>query len=251
MNSLSFLISVTLFLYVSSFAIKPFGRGSYAKNVRSQLNTRLFAKEPKVPIPENETEEEQRERLKKKARKMMFNENGVAYAPWVTKQIDEEAIINDLIKKESRQQNTKQPTSILDRGEIESSEGMRWRMSGNQVDLFWSTNVETNNKGYIVEKRPSYGGEFQEIASYSEVAQLISKGPGGGRYRYVDPSTAGGSWIYRVKDCDDANTQNVLCQCFVEVQTESESKSQTLIAVGFVGFFLVALGVGYTLDPPM
>ena len=32
------------------------------------------------------------------ARKMMYNENGVAYAPWVTKQIDEDAIIQDLIK---------------------------------------------------------------------------------------------------------------------------------------------------------
>ena len=52
----------------------------------SQLN----AREPKVAIPENETDEEQRERLKKKARKMMFNENGVAYAPWVAKQINED-----------------------------------------------------------------------------------------------------------------------------------------------------------------
>jgi hypothetical protein len=41
-----------------------------------------------------------RARLTKKARKMMYNENGVAYAPWVSKQIDEEAIVNDLIRKE-------------------------------------------------------------------------------------------------------------------------------------------------------
>ena len=49
----------------------------------------LFAKEKEV-IPENETAEEQRERLRKKARKSMFNENGVAYAPWMARQIDEE-----------------------------------------------------------------------------------------------------------------------------------------------------------------
>jgi len=41
-----------------------------------------------------------RARLRKKARKMMFNENGVAYAPWVAKQIDEDAIVEDLIRKE-------------------------------------------------------------------------------------------------------------------------------------------------------
>lgn len=70
---------------------------------------------------------------------------------------------------------------MLDRGEIESSEGMRWRMAGNQVDLAWVTGVEDDNKGYIVEKRPSYGGDFQEIASFNEVTALASKGPKGGR----------------------------------------------------------------------
>ena len=42
------------------------------------------------PIPENETPDEQRARLSRKAKKMMFNENGVAYAPWISKQIDED-----------------------------------------------------------------------------------------------------------------------------------------------------------------
>ena len=32
------------------------------------------------------------------------------------------------------------------------------------------TGVETENLGYIVEKRPSYGGDFQEVASYKEVS---------------------------------------------------------------------------------
>lgn len=41
-----------------------------------------------------------RERLRKKARKMMYNENGVAYAPWVSQSIDEDAIVEDLIRKE-------------------------------------------------------------------------------------------------------------------------------------------------------
>jgi hypothetical protein len=56
----------------------------------------------------------------------------VAYAPWVVKQINEEAIIDDLIRKEKAEEGKKRTTS-LDRGEIESSEGMRWRMAGNQV----------------------------------------------------------------------------------------------------------------------
>ena len=120
------------------------------------------------------------------------------------------------------------------------------------------TGEETDNLGYIVEKRPSYGGDFQEIASFNEVTQLQSKGASGGRwwhsfeileriififfyplnrYRYVDPSTVGGSWIYRVKDCDQENNQNVLCQCFVEVQTDNESKSQSVCLQFFANSF--------------
>ena len=143
-----------------------------------KLSSRLFAKE--APIPEGETEDEMRVRLKAKARKMMYNENGVAYAPWVTRQINEEAIIEGLILKE-KGGPAKKKTSILDRGEIESSEGMKWRMNGDQVDLAWVTGVEDDNKGYIVEKRPSYGGDFQEVASFREVAGLRSKGQSGGR----------------------------------------------------------------------
>jgi hypothetical protein len=197
----------------------------------------------------DETDSEMRDRLKKKARKMMFNENGVAYAPWISKQIDEDAIIEDLIRKEQGSKNKKR-TSVLDRGEIESSEGMKWRMNGDLVDLAWITNVEENNQGYIVEKRPSYGGDFQEVASYKEVSTLVSKGAGGGRYRYSDPASAAGSWIYRVQDCDSAGVRNVLCQCFVEVQTAQESKGQALVAAGFAVFALAAAAVGYSLDPP-
>ena len=49
-------------------------------------------------------------------------------------------------------------------------------MVGNQVDLAWVTGGEAGNKGFIVEKRPSYGGDFQEVASFNEVSQLLSKG---------------------------------------------------------------------------
>lgn len=185
------------------------------------------------PVPENETMEEMRARMQRKARKMMYNENGVPYAPWVVKQIDEDAIIDDLIKKELSSKGKKR-TSVLDRGEIESSEGMKWRMAGNQVDLAWVTNEEENNQGFIVEKRPSYGGDFVEVASFREVGALASKGASGGKYRYLDPSTSRGSWIYRVKDCDSSNTENVLAQCFVEVQTENESKSQAVSNLSLV-----------------
>jgi hypothetical protein len=201
-------------------AISAFRPARFAVSKSFALNAKA---EPK---PDNETPEELRARMQRKARKMMYNENGVAYAPWVSKQINEDAIIDDLIRKEMAGNTPNKKTSVLDRGEIESSEGMRWRMSGNQVELAWITGEEINNQGFIIEKRPSYGGDFAEIASFKEISALASKGGSGGRYRYTDPSSARGSWIYRVKDCDGSTEGNVLCQCFVEVQTESETKSQ-------------------------
>lgn len=183
----------------------------------------------------------------------MYNENGVAYAPWVSQQIDEDAIIKDLIRKEreSAEGKAKRVTTILDRGEIVSSEGMKWRMQDTQVQLAWSTGGENDNQGYIVQKRPSYGGDFQEIASFREVSGLQSQGAGGGKYVYTDPSSAAGSWIYRVQDCDSAGKTNTLCQCFVEVQTEAESNAQTGVLVALVGILAAAAAAGALLDPPM
>eukprot|EP00599_Poterioochromonas_sp_BG-1_P011354 CAMPEP_0173156482 /NCGR_PEP_ID=MMETSP1105-20130129/14849_1 /TAXON_ID=2985 /ORGANISM="Ochromonas sp., Strain BG-1" /LENGTH=206 /DNA_ID=CAMNT_0014073351 /DNA_START=313 /DNA_END=929 /DNA_ORIENTATION=+ len=198
-------------------------------------------------IPENETEEEMYIRLKSKARKMMFNSKGVPFAPWLMRQIDEDAIVKDLVRKEKGLKREKTNANLLDRGEIEASEGMSWRMKGNQVELGWTTSNESGNKGFIVEKRPSYGGDFREVASFYEVNQLQTQGPAGGRYRYIDPSTAKGSWIYRVKDCDVSGSQNTLCQCFVEVQTEEESKFQGALTIGFVLAAVAGILVTYNL----
>lgn len=155
--------------------------------------------------------------MRKIAWKRMFNENGVAYAPWVDKQINEEAIIDDLTRKEKTEDVKVERTSTLDRGELDVSEGMKWRIQGNQVDLAWGTGGETDNQGFIVEKRLRYGGDFAEIASFREISALKSKGEQGGRCRYTDPFTAGDSRIYRVRDWDSAGDTNTLCQAFVEV----------------------------------
>lgn len=168
------MVNVFIIALVAAATVEAFAPRSSS----FKLKTSLMAKE--APVPENETDDEMRVRMKAKARKMMFNENGVAYAPWVTRQINEEAIIEGLILKE-RGGPVKKKTSILDRGEIESSEGMKWRMNGDQVDLAWVTGVEDDNKGYIVEKRPSYGGDFQEVASFRDTPGLLSKGVKGGR----------------------------------------------------------------------
>lgn len=60
--------------------------------------SKLWATEKeKEDIPENETEDEMLTRLRKKARRMMFNEKGVAYAPWMSKQVDEDVRLFHLL----------------------------------------------------------------------------------------------------------------------------------------------------------
>lgn len=54
-------------------------------------------------------------------------------------------------------------------------------MNGDQVELAWVTNNESGNQGFILEKRSSYASDFQEIASFREVTQLVSRGDAGGR----------------------------------------------------------------------
>ena len=226
--------------------------------LRSNVLPRMTRAQPLVlqgrlkdePAPANESEEQMRERMKRKARKMMFNENGVAYAPWVAKQINEDAIVEELIRKERGQDNKKAKASILERGEIQGSDGMRWRMSPDGlVQLAWTTGGEAGNKGFIVEKKSSSGGEYVEIASFKDVAQLVSKGASGGKYSYTDPATATGTWIYRVTDCDEKGKKDVLCQCFTEVTTETENKAQAGVLVGFLGVLGALAVAGVALNP--
>ena len=62
---------------------------------RAQLSSsRLYDSQYDKPTDREETREEMIERLRKKARKMMYNEKGVPFAPWMSKQIDEDVSRN-------------------------------------------------------------------------------------------------------------------------------------------------------------
>lgn len=62
----------------------------YQVGKSTAASRRSATSKEKELIPENETEEEMMARLRKKARKMMYNEKGVPYAPWMAKQMDED-----------------------------------------------------------------------------------------------------------------------------------------------------------------
>lgn len=148
-----------------------------------------------------ESENDRRKRLRLKARKMMFNEKGVPYAPWMVRQIDEEVfydlyiikkkvlsshhlqqdMIDLLIKKETGESRFKKSSRSNDGTEMEASGGLKWRKAANQVELSWITSLESGNQGFIVEKRPIVSSDFAVVDSYTKNSQLISRGASGGR----------------------------------------------------------------------
>lgn len=86
MNRLFFLASVVCIL-CQVFHVEAFmSRGLVSRKFQTKTSTLVSAK----PGDKAETDDEIRERLRQKVRKNLYSDKGVAYAPWVTNQIDED-----------------------------------------------------------------------------------------------------------------------------------------------------------------
>lgn len=97
--------------------------------------------------------------------------------------------------------------------------------------------------------RPAKTEDFSVIASFEDWGPLMSKGPEGGVYRFLDTESSPGGWVYRVSECDNNGQEADLCQCLIEVQTEDEQKAALFAGVG-IGVLLVgAVIAGLALDP--
>jgi len=195
--------------------------------------------------------------IAKKTRSNMYNENGVAYAPWMENQVDEEAYLaakgiramrKKALKDEAVQQEGAFMSTDLQRDEIAGS-GLSYKFIGDEVELSWSTTIETDNVGYKVEKRAARTDEWITVASYEDWAPLNSKGPNGGEYRFLDPTSQLGDWIYRVVDVDREGRNTLLCQVLVELQSEGEKNLQVGLAVGFVAVMGAFIAAGAIIDP--
>lgn len=164
---------------------------------------------PATSSPAEETAAERRERLRIRARRMMFNEKGVPYAPWMVRRMDEEVsaceraiflyllhselfcneqeLIDLLIQQEDREQRRGKRKPVPRDGQIESNGDLNWKVVNGNVQLTWSTSAEDDTVGYVVEKRAAGVGQYQLVASYDDVSQLKSKGVQGGMYAFVVP----------------------------------------------------------------
>lgn len=130
-----------------------------------------------------------------------------------------------------------------------SGVGLRTKVIDGEVELSWRTENEEGNLGFTVIKRRGKTDEWMPVASYSDWAPLNSKGPSGGLYTFMDPTSEEGTWIYRVSDVNVGGQKNDLCQALVEVQSSSESVQVKVAVAGIVAVLIGAVGAAALLDP--
>jgi hypothetical protein len=193
----------------------------------------------------------------KKFSKLKVGGDGADYAPWMKISEEDQKRTYQIMKEkpEARRKRQEQERSVsgnlyLDSQAQElSGTGLNSKIMNGEVELEWATSQETNTKGFIVKRRPAKTDNFKVIASYQDWGPLASKGPEGGVYRYLDTTAEPGGWVYRITECDNQGTENDICQCLVEVQTEGEQKAALVAAVGIVVLGIAAVAAGLLLDP--
>lgn len=231
-----------------------------------QKNIPFFAlgqkKPPAKKDPPTESDNEfeemvQAELNKNKRMSNLRNANGVDYAPWMGISEEDENEIRQIMKekKAARDKRREQEKSVsgnlyLDSQAQElSGTGLKSKVISGDVELEWATKTETNCKGFVVKRRPAKTEDFVEIASYKTWGPLLSKGPDGGIYRFLDTDVTPGGWVYRVSECDNNDKQSDLCQCLVDVQTQEEQRAGLIAGVGIGIIVIGAVVAGLVLDP--
>jgi hypothetical protein len=199
----------------------------------------------------------QAEVSKSRAQSKLRNENGVDFAPWMNMSEQDENKIRQIMKekavaKRNREEQERSVSGSLyldSQAQELSGTGLNWKRVSDGVELEWATNAEKDCKGFIVKRRPVKTTEFSAIASYADWGPLVSKGADGGIYRFLDTTVSPGGYFYRITEVGTSGTENDVCQCLVEVQTEDEQRGAVLAAVGFAVIAIGAVIGGILLDP--
>jgi len=186
------------------------------------------------------------------------NSNGVDYAPWMDITPQDEAQIRIIMreKAEARRRRKEEEKSVsgnlyLDSQAQElSGTGLKYKvLDSTSIELEWATKSETNTKGFVVKRRPAKTQDFNTIATFESWSPLVSKGTGGGIYRFLDSNAGPGGWVYRISECDNYGNESDLCQCLVEVQTQDEQRAGLIAGVGIAVLAVGAALAGLLLDP--
>mmetsp|Transcript_19169 Transcript_19169/g.27285 ORF Transcript_19169/g.27285 Transcript_19169/m.27285 type:complete len:277 (-) Transcript_19169:75-905(-) len=246
----------------------PFGISSQASRVCLNENkipffARMSAEKKKDESPKPISEDDEIEQLvreelsKKKKISNLRNAQGVDYAPWMQITQQDEEKIRQLITERKRVRDTRKEQERSVTGNLYydsqaqelSGTGLKSKIIDGNVELRWSTKSESNSKGFIVRRRAVKTTDFKDIASYENYGPLVSQGPEGGFYSYLDTTATTGGWIYRISEKSVTGEESDLCQCLVEIQTEDEQKATLAATVGIALIFVIAVVAGVSLDP--
>jgi rubrerythrin len=199
----------------------------------------------------------QEEVAKTKKISNLRNEKGVDYAPWMKITPEDEEKIRRIVreKAEARRKREEQERSVSgnlfydSQAQELSGTGLKSKIVDGDVELEWATNQEKNTKGFLVKRRPTGTKEFDIVASFKDWGPLVSQGPEGGVYRYLDTAVEPGEYVYRITECDTAGQESDVCQKVVTVQTPEEQRGAVIAAVAIVLLGVLAVGAGLVLDP--
>jgi len=199
----------------------------------------------------------QKELQKTKRMSNLRNEKGVEYAPWMGISEEKENEIRSLMrdKTEARRKRQLQEQDVSgnlfrdSQAQELSGTGLSYKILNGDVELTWATKTETDTKGFIVKRRAAKTNDYSVIASYNDFGPLVSKGKGGGVYRYLDTTADPGGWVYRISEADSFGNEADVCQCLVEVETEAEQKGAIIAGVGFGVFAIATFVAGVAMDP--
>lgn len=243
----------------SAFTAKSHISSSIARPQRLFDSKQPFFAESETDNVEAEDEAEIEDELKSnKVISNLRNANGVDYAPWMKISADDEAKIRAVVKdraaaRRKRQEQERQVSGALlmdSQAQELSGGGLQTKVIGEDVELSWGTNRESNTLGFQIKRRPAKTDEFEVIASYETWGPLASKGPDGGVYRYLDDNLpSAGGWVYRITECEKSGRESDICQALVEIQTQEEQRG-AVIAVAAISILAVAaFGAAFLLDP--
>lgn len=218
---------------------------------------------PTTSLPEKTLDEEieelvQKELAKTKKMSNLRNERGMEYAPWMNISADDENKIRQLMKEKAvarrlRQQQEQDVAGSLLKDSTQQElggTGLQYKIiDGEAIELEWATASEKSTKGFIIKRRKAKTADFDVIASYQNYAPLVSKGPSGGVYRFLDDTISPGGYVYRVTECQTDGSENDLSQCLVELETPEEQMGAKIAAAAFAVVAVGTIVAASLLDP--
>eukprot|EP00635_Sarcinochrysidales_sp_CCMP3193_P008103 CAMPEP_0118916340 /NCGR_PEP_ID=MMETSP1166-20130328/16346_1 /TAXON_ID=1104430 /ORGANISM="Chrysoreinhardia sp, Strain CCMP3193" /LENGTH=213 /DNA_ID=CAMNT_0006856183 /DNA_START=212 /DNA_END=856 /DNA_ORIENTATION=+ len=192
--------------------------------------------------------------IARKKRSNLYNEKGVPYAPWMVRQVDEDAIkIARELRRVKKVKATEKKADVVNILEAATSEisgmGLKAKVVDGDVELVWGTSDEDAVRGFSVEKKPIGFGDWAVAGSYKSDKNLKSKGALGGSYSFTDAAPDEGEYLYRIVADQSDGSREITCQVGVTIESEAQQLQTKIVVAISAAALLAFVFAGLALDP--